>query len=66
VEASIRAKHRVEIHAPATFRGSILTPSLRVDEGVIFEGSSRMVSSTFREDGAQAGPRSSRLSKPKS
>ncbi|MBC7692989.1 MAG: polymer-forming cytoskeletal protein [Methylotenera sp.] len=45
VRGNIKAKHRVEIHAPAIFRGSILTPSLRVDEGVIFEGSSKMVNS---------------------
>jgi cytoskeletal protein CcmA (bactofilin family) len=43
VSGSVRAKHRVEIHQPAIFRGDILTPSLRVDEGVIFEGSSKMV-----------------------
>lgn len=43
VTASIKAKHRVEIHQPAIFRGEIVTPSLRVDEGVIFEGSSKMV-----------------------
>lgn len=42
VNASVRAKHRVEIHQPAVFRGDILTPSLSVDEGVIFEGSSKM------------------------
>ncbi len=46
VNGSIRARHRVEIHRPAIFKGDILTPSLRVDEGVIFEGSSRMVNST--------------------
>ncbi|MBY0469850.1 polymer-forming cytoskeletal protein [bacterium] len=40
---SVKAKHRVEIHQPAIFRGDILTPSLKVDEGVIFEGSSKMV-----------------------
>jgi cytoskeletal protein CcmA (bactofilin family) len=45
VTGSVRAKHRVEIHQPAIFRGDILTPSLRVDEGVIFEGSSKMVNS---------------------
>ncbi len=45
VTGNVRAKHRVEIHAPAVFKGSILTPSLRVDEGVIFEGSSKMVNS---------------------
>lgn len=43
VTGSVRAKHRVEIHQPAIFRGDILTPSLKVDEGVIFEGQSKMV-----------------------
>jgi len=43
VNASLRAKYRVEIHKPAIFRGDIVTPSLSVDEGVIFEGSSKMV-----------------------
>jgi cytoskeletal protein CcmA (bactofilin family) len=43
VSGSVRARHRVEIHEPAIFRGDILTPSLKVDEGVIFEGSSKMV-----------------------
>lgn len=42
VTGNVRAKHRVEIHRPAVFRGDILTPSLSVDEGVIFEGSSKM------------------------
>lgn len=44
VNGNIVAKHRVEIHRPAVFRGNIVTPSLMVDEGVIFEGSSKMVS----------------------
>jgi cytoskeletal protein CcmA (bactofilin family) len=43
VSGTVRAKHRVEIHRPAIFRGDILTPSLSVDEGVIFEGSNKMV-----------------------
>lgn len=43
VVGDIVAKHRVEIHRPAIFRGNIVTPSLMVDEGVIFEGSSKMV-----------------------
>ena len=46
VNGSIRAKHRVEIHRPAIFRGDILTPSLSVDEGVIFEGVSKMAQSS--------------------
>lgn len=45
VNGSLKAKHRVEIHKPAVFRGDILTPSLSVDEGVIFEGSSKMAHS---------------------
>jgi len=43
VTGNVVAKHRVEIHRPAVFRGNITTPSLMVDEGVIFEGSSKMV-----------------------
>lgn len=46
VTGTIRAKHRVEVHRPAVFRGDIHTPSLSVDDGVIFEGSSRMVRSS--------------------
>ncbi|OFZ20129.1 MAG: hypothetical protein A2X94_09480 [Bdellovibrionales bacterium GWB1_55_8] len=46
VNGSVRAKHRVEIHRPAIFRGNILTPSLSVAEGVIFEGNSKMVHSS--------------------
>ena len=42
VTGTIRAKNRVEIHKPAVFRGDIMTPSLSVDEGVIFEGSNKM------------------------
>src|SRR4051794_16802274 len=42
VHGTVRAKNRVEIHAPAVFRGDIHAPSLRVDEGVIFEGQSKM------------------------
>lgn len=45
VNGSIQAKHRVEIHQPAVFKGDILTPSLKVDEGVVFEGQSKMISS---------------------
>ncbi|MEO7161634.1 MAG: polymer-forming cytoskeletal protein [Bdellovibrionia bacterium] len=45
VNGSLKAKHRVEIHKPAIFRGDILTPSLSVDDGVIFEGSNKMAHS---------------------
>lgn len=46
VSGSIHAKNRVEIHRPAIFRGDILTPSLSVDEGVLFEGSSKVAQNT--------------------
>src|ERR1700733_11142633 len=46
VNGTVRAKHRVEIHRPAIFRGDILTPSLSVDDGVIFDGSSKMAHSS--------------------
>lgn len=43
VSGEIRARFRVEIQKPAIFRGDIHTPSLQVEDGVIFEGSSKMV-----------------------
>jgi len=52
---TVRAKHRVEIHSPARFRGEITTPSLKVADGVIFEGRSRMVAGTLPQ------PRPTRL-----
>jgi cytoskeletal protein CcmA (bactofilin family) len=42
VEATIEAKHRVEIRKPAVFKGEMSTPSLKVEEGVIFEGTNKM------------------------
>lgn len=49
VIGTIRAKHRVEIHQPAVFRGDIFTPSLSVQEGVIFEGSSNMAQTSSQK-----------------
>lgn len=42
VEGNIEAKTRVEIHAPGKMIGNIKTPSLIIEEGVIFEGNCRM------------------------
>ena len=42
VKGSIRASARVEIRNPARFEGSIVTPSLIVEEGVIFHGITKM------------------------
>ena len=43
VEATIEAKYRVEIRKPAIFKGEMTTPSLKVEEGVIFEGTNKML-----------------------
>lgn len=39
---SIFARRRVTMHPPAIFRGTVTTPSLQIDEGVVFEGVSHM------------------------
>jgi hypothetical protein len=43
VEATIEAKYRVEIRKPAVFKGEMSTPSLKVEDGVIFEGTNKML-----------------------
>jgi len=42
VKGDIRASSRVEIRKPARFEGSVTTPSLIVEEGVIFHGVTKM------------------------
>lgn len=42
VKGNIRASSRVEIIKPARFEGTIMTPSLIVEEGVIFHGTTKM------------------------
>lgn len=42
VEGNLFARRRVIMHPPAVFRGTVTTPSLRIDEGVVFEGASYM------------------------
>jgi cytoskeletal protein CcmA (bactofilin family) len=44
VVGNVRAKRSVEIHAPGRVRGNIVTPSLFIDKGVIFEGNCQMES----------------------
>jgi cytoskeletal protein CcmA (bactofilin family) len=41
-EGNIFARRRVLMHPPAKFKGTVTSPSLRIDEGVIFEGASYM------------------------
>lgn len=42
VKGNIFARRRVIMHPPASFKGTVTTPSLRIDEGVVFEGASYM------------------------
>ncbi len=42
VKGNIRASSRVEIRYPARFVGTITAPSLIVEEGVIFHGTTKM------------------------
>lgn len=42
VRGNIFARRKVIMHPPATFTGTVTTPSLRIDEGVVFEGASYM------------------------
>jgi len=49
MKGTIRARDRVEIHNPARFAGKIYTPSLQVDEGVLFEGETHMTKGALEE-----------------
>ena len=40
LEGEIEALEQVKMHPPARFVGTVQSPSLQVDEGVVFEGSS--------------------------
>ena len=42
VKGNIFARRKVIMHPPASFTGTVTTPSLRIDEGVVFEGASYM------------------------
>lgn len=42
VEGNLFARRRIIMHPPAVFKGTVTSPSLRIDEGVVFEGASYM------------------------
>ncbi|GAB4011191.1 MAG: hypothetical protein Fur0010_05120 [Bdellovibrio sp.] len=42
VKGNVKASSRVEIIRPARFEGTITSPSLIVEEGVIFHGTTKM------------------------
>ena len=42
VVGNVFARRRIIMHPPAIFRCTVTSPSLRIDEGVMFEGASYM------------------------
>ncbi len=40
----IKATHSVAMYVPAVFKGKVLSPSLKIEEGVVFEGFSQRLS----------------------
>lgn len=42
VEGNIKATQSIELHTPGRVKGSLETPNLSIDKGVIFEGSCKM------------------------
>lgn len=42
VQGNINAKRSVEIHTPGRVRGNIITPSLFIEKGVMFDGNCQM------------------------
>jgi cytoskeletal protein CcmA (bactofilin family) len=42
VDASIRARDAIELHAPSRVTGSLHAPAIFIDRGVMFEGSCKM------------------------
>ena len=49
VEGNVVAKNSVEIKAPGRLRGNIVTPSLVVERGVLFDGTCKMSSEAKAE-----------------
>jgi len=45
VQGNINAKRSVEIHTPGRVRGNIVTPSLFMEKGVLFDGNCQMETS---------------------
>jgi len=57
VQGNIRAHACVELHAPARLTGNLVTPSLYVQKGVIFEGNTIMESEPQQPQGGRPGQR---------
>lgn len=56
VEGTIRASALVELHPPARVKGTIETPAMSMEKGVIFEGSTKMEAQAAKPAGAPPSP----------
>jgi cytoskeletal protein CcmA (bactofilin family) len=64
VEGNITAKKMVELKAPAFVKGTITTPALTIEQGVVFEGSSKMEERSGRKNPSSATPAKSAVPAP--
>jgi cytoskeletal protein CcmA (bactofilin family) len=55
VKGTLEATTRVELRSPARFTGDIKTPTLIIDEGVVFEGTCTMVKKDASYETVQYG-----------
>jgi cytoskeletal protein CcmA (bactofilin family) len=56
VQGNIHAKRSVEIHTPGRVRGNIITPSLFIEKGVMFDGTCQMEPSAPQIARSGSGP----------
>lgn len=42
LKGNVFARRRVQMFPPAVFKGTVTTPSLKIEEGVVFEGATYM------------------------
>jgi cytoskeletal protein CcmA (bactofilin family) len=56
VEGTIRASALVELHPPARVKGTIETPALSMEKGVIFEGTTKMEAQASKPAAAPPAP----------
>ncbi len=54
VNGNVKAKEAVELHRSATLRGEVETPSLAVERGALFEGTSRRPAGTASASAGKA------------
>ncbi len=56
VTGNITASEAVELHAPASLRGNILSPALHIDKGVFFDGACQMTNKATSSPARPSAP----------